>query len=284
MGYAVSRRHLLSKLAVRLVEYHGTPCKTHCSLTTKTLLELGSLADFDHFRHPPRGRLHGVQQNDKQIYIAVLEDLAPSNVRWRICDVFSQLARGHFSVDFKHKRDIKRIHIVRRFTPVRTTTATLAVLASCDASRVGDLKRAVCTVMVSMWAVRVRHVRRFHLHEGRLILLPGPPRALLYVTMWALATTLQLDTPCASLRFPRDPTQYLCVILACMVLFALRAARTQGGREGEHARAAVAALAGAHSGTAGLHHRQGKVCVTLAPLSLPSYTVQRGMRCLGFWR
>ena len=38
---------------------------------------------------------------------------------------------------FRHNRDMKRIHIVRRFTPVRTTTATLAVLASCDASPSG---------------------------------------------------------------------------------------------------------------------------------------------------
>ena len=39
------RRHLLSKLAV-----------------TYTLRELGTLTDFDHFRHPPCGRLDGVQR------------------------------------------------------------------------------------------------------------------------------------------------------------------------------------------------------------------------------
>ena len=47
---------------------------------------------------------------------------------------------------FKQKCDIKRIHIVRRFTPVRKTTATFAVLASCDASPSGETTNAPCAL------------------------------------------------------------------------------------------------------------------------------------------
>ena len=48
-------------------------------------------------------------------------------------------------------------------------------------------------------------------HVGCLILLQGSPRALLFNPMRAMPLAPRLDTPCASLRFPRGLVQHLCM-------------------------------------------------------------------------
>ena len=118
---------------------------------------------------------------------------------------------------FCHQRDVKHIHIVRRFAPVETTTATPAVPASCVASHFAY------TASGKAQTCRVRcpglHVCRPSTPRaspcpcvGCFIFVRGSPRALLYVSHVGLHVhSASLCTPCASLRFPRKPTQYLCV-------------------------------------------------------------------------
>ena len=65
-----------------------------------------------------------------------------------------------FLNSFGHKRDIESILIVRRLAPVGSTTATLAVLASCDAS--------------PSRKTQTRRVRFPRSHVGRSSALPSP--------------------------------------------------------------------------------------------------------------
>ena len=110
---------------------------------------------------------------------------------------------------------------------------------------------------------------------------------------YCTSTSGPFRSPRGSTRHARHPGSHegrhnnICVLTRTSISLFERAARSPNagwerwrarpGCGGERGEGDQPALAGAHSGTAGLHHRQKNVCVTLTLLFPPRYTVQRGM-------
>ena len=100
---------------------------------------------------------------------------------WEACNSFDLRAspsiclRFVTSVSYNASTSCGASHLLE------TTTATPAVSALCVASHFSISPGGrTSTRQVTMWAVRIRHVRRLHPHVGRLILLRGAATCVVF--------------------------------------------------------------------------------------------------------
>ena len=91
---------------------------------------------------------------------------------------------------------------------------------------------------VSMWAVRVRHARRFPLHVGRHEFRCGVRHVRRFTSPWRPCQPLRGSSRHERRLGSHEGRHSVCASVRTLML-PLRAARTRVERDGEHARAAV---------------------------------------------